>query len=123
MTEPTTLDTWGILEIMGHVRLAGRISEQTIGGTAFVRIDVPEIGDRPSFSKLYGAGSIYSISPTTEDIARSVAETIQADPISPYDFSPELRAVLAAARREASRPRLAADTVDQADGDQGDAEL
>lgn len=32
---------WAILELMGHRKLAGYLSEQTIGGSAFVRIDVP----------------------------------------------------------------------------------
>lgn len=33
---------WAILELMGHRRLGGYLSEQEIAGAAFIRIDVPE---------------------------------------------------------------------------------
>ena len=48
MTEQTEtkLDTWAIVEIMGHTRIAGRITETTLAGGVFLRIDVPEAGDR-----------------------------------------------------------------------------
>lgn len=106
-TNAQALDCWAIIEIMGHVRLAGRVSEQTVASSAFLRIDVPDVGGRPGFSKLYGSSAIYCITPTTEDIARSVAETIRSEPLTPYDFSDELRQALADARR----PRLATDTT------------
>jgi len=32
---------WAILELMGHRRLAGLVSEQQIGGASFIRIDIP----------------------------------------------------------------------------------
>lgn len=32
--------TWAILELMGHRRLAGFITEQEIGGSAMLRLDV-----------------------------------------------------------------------------------
>ena len=36
-----TFEGWAILELMGHRRLAGLLSETQIGGAAFIRIDVP----------------------------------------------------------------------------------
>ena len=39
---------WAIVEIFGHQRIAGFLSEQTIGGQSFVRVDVPDLpGDTP----------------------------------------------------------------------------
>lgn len=32
---------WAFLELMGHRKLAGHVSEATIGGGSFIRIDVP----------------------------------------------------------------------------------
>jgi hypothetical protein len=32
---------WAVLELMGHRRLGGKVSEQEIAGAAFLRIDVP----------------------------------------------------------------------------------
>lgn len=82
---------WAIVEIMGHKKFAGFVSEQTIGGTAFVRVDVPEIvletADRvlPAFSKLFGAGSIYCISPCTEETARAFAAQMRSEAFSLYE--------------------------------------
>lgn len=33
---------WAILELMGHRRLGGYLTEQEIAGAAFIRIDIPE---------------------------------------------------------------------------------
>lgn len=78
-------DSWGVVEVMGHQTYAGRITEQTIGGQAFVRVDVPEIGETPPFTKLFGSGSIYCITPTSEDVARRVAAQQFKSPVYLYD--------------------------------------
>lgn len=38
-------DSWAILELMGHVRLAGRVSETMIAGAPMLRLDVPATED------------------------------------------------------------------------------
>lgn len=43
-------ESWGLLELFGHQRLAGKLSEQTIGGVHFIRIDVPDVGDIKSYT-------------------------------------------------------------------------
>lgn len=87
-------EQWCILEIMGHQRFAGLVSEQTLGGASFVRIDVPECEGQPAFTKLFGAGSIYCISPIAEDIARAMAKELRKKPVDVYDLPEELRAKL-----------------------------
>lgn len=81
-----TFDAWGLLEIMGHNRLAGRITNQAIGGCNFVRIDVPEINGAGAFTKLFGQSAIFGITITTEDVARRLAKNMQAQPIHPYEL-------------------------------------
>lgn len=83
-------EEWAIVEIMGHKRFAGKVTEQAMGGASFVRIDVPEIslptGDvLPAFTKLFGAASIYCISPCTEESARMFAQSIRAKSFSRYE--------------------------------------
>ena len=78
--------TWAIVEIMGHSRFAGYVSEQAVGGCNFVRVDVPETCGRPAFTKLFGQASIFSITPTTEIVARAVCAQILARPLSVFDL-------------------------------------
>ena len=37
------IEMWGIIDLFGHQKVAGYISEAQIGGCAFVRVDVPEV--------------------------------------------------------------------------------
>lgn len=76
--------SWGIVEVMGHKTYAGEISEQIVAGTAFVRIDVPEISGIAAYTKLIGPGSVYAISPTSEQVARIAAMKLAERPVSPY---------------------------------------
>jgi hypothetical protein len=85
--EQTTFESWAILELMGHRRMAGLVSEQTIGGQAFLRIDVPETPSQAAFTQFYGAGSVYCMTPTTEEIARAVAAGAQVRPVQRYELA------------------------------------
>lgn len=84
-------EAWGLVEVMGHTRYAGKITEQSIGGQAFVRVDVPAFEDRPAFTKLLGGGSIFAITPTTEQIARGLAQQCSNAPINVYDLPTSYR--------------------------------
>ncbi len=79
-------ETWAVVELLGHKKLAGFVSEQTIAGAALIRVDVPETVHehnviptevRPAYTKLIGVGSIYCITPTTEEVARRCAREIE----------------------------------------------
>ena len=75
------------------------VTEQAIGGASFVRVDVPAVqadGDGlPAFTKLLGAGSIYAISPCTEETAKAFAARARARAFSVYE-APRLPAPTAA---------------------------
>lgn len=77
---------WAIVDVMGHQRYIGQVSEQVIAGTGFVRVDVPETSTEKPWTKLIGTSSIYAITPVTEEIARHMAESRQSAPVSPYDL-------------------------------------
>lgn len=88
-SESKPFETWAVLEIMGHDRYAGLVTEQAVGGCAFVRVDVPAIGNREDFTKLFGQGSIFSITPVSETVARAMAESFQSKPLNVY--APDLQ--------------------------------
>jgi len=79
-------EQWAIVEVMGHQRFAGRVTEEAVGGANFVRVDVPAIGDQPEFTKLFGPSSIYCITITSERVARAAAESMRVVPVSSYDI-------------------------------------
>ncbi|MHB9105784.1 MAG: acetyltransferase [Armatimonadota bacterium] len=86
--ESTTFDPcWAILELMGHRRIAGHVSEATIAGQSFIRIDVPDVPGQDAFTQFYGAGSLYCLTPTTEEIARAVAARSIVRPVERYELA------------------------------------
>jgi len=78
-------DTWGLLELMGHQRIAGKLSEENFGGT-FIRVDVPEVNDTPAYTKLFGQSAIYAVTFTSEEVARKLAERLRIVPVQPYEI-------------------------------------
>lgn len=76
---------YAILELFGHTRIAGEVSEHNLGGT-FVRVDVPAVNGRPAFTKLYGQSAIYSISFVDRDVCLAAAERLQLVPINTYNL-------------------------------------
>lgn len=85
MSEDTKFETWAVIEVMGHKRYAGFVTEQTVAGAAFVRVDVPECEDLPAFTKLLGAGSIYAITPCTEETAKAFAAKLRERAFKTYE--------------------------------------
>jgi hypothetical protein len=112
MEQAEKFDSWGIVEVMGHKRFAGHVTEQTIAGSALVRVDVPEtrhqqgdaIETKPGYTKLIGVGSIYCLTPTTEEVARLAAQQIERYndplPVALPVALPVPRAALAAGARD-----------------------
>jgi len=87
MSEPTqAFDQWAVVDVMGHQRYAGRVTEQVIAGAGFIRVDVPETKGGPGFTKLFGPGAIHSITICTEASARTVADLIFVPPIVEFDI-------------------------------------
>lgn len=114
--------TWALVEIMGHQRYAGFVTEQTIAGSAFLRVDVPTIGDKPAFTKLFSPSSVYAITPCAEDLVKSVAESLGKQPMSIWDLPESLKSKLKGIE---SRSHVGSydgddDDVDPYDGDDDD---
>ena len=79
-------DSWAMVEIFGHKRTAGRVSEQEIAGKGFIRVDVPGVNGQKPYTKFFGASAIYGITPTDEAHATAAAETWQPRPVGFYEI-------------------------------------
>jgi len=77
-------ESWAVVELFGHQKIAGRVSEQQIAGSTMLRIDVPEAEGQTGFTRFYGGNAVYSITPTDEVTTRRAVEMLQARPITIY---------------------------------------
>lgn len=111
MTENNVaFESWCIVEVMGHSKYAGFVSEQKIAGARLVRVDVPECEGRPAFTKLLGVASIFAITPCTESVARAAVKSFFSRPFSMFELP-----MLPAPRAE--------DRMDYVDDDDDDSSL
>lgn len=106
---------WAVVELMGHVRLAGRLSEVERFGTKMARLDVPTqepcgcpnpaeptveccrchgLGVVHSFAtKFFGGQSVYCVTVVTEEVARIAArQSSDVAPVQPWHLPRALAA-------------------------------
>jgi hypothetical protein len=76
---------WALVELFGHQRIAGKVTEAEIGGGKFIRVDVPAIGTQQPVTKFYGPAAIYGITPVTEETALALAKRIDSAPVPAWD--------------------------------------
>jgi len=93
MTESDKFSHWAIVDVMGHQRYVGLVTEQVVAGCGFVRVDIPESQGCPAWTKLIGAGSIYAITPIAEDVARQMAASQRSRPVQEWDLPKRLTTV------------------------------
>jgi hypothetical protein len=86
-------EEWAIIELFGHQKIAGRVSEQQIGGCSFVRVDVPKTQNVPAFSRLFGNGAIYSITVTDERSATMAAQMFTPEPMDRWTVDHHIKAL------------------------------
>lgn len=80
----TIPDTWAKVELMGHICLAGKLSEEEKFGSKLARLDIPN-GDEFT-TQYFGGSAVYRISIVTEEVARHIARNSASAPISPWDY-------------------------------------
>ena len=84
MTEQNHFDSWIILELMGHRKNAGRLTERTIGGKGFLQIDIPH--EDGMQTQLYSPDAVYCITPVSEAIARAAAPRFVEAPVQEWEL-------------------------------------
>lgn len=116
--EETKFSGWGLAELMGHVRIAGRFSERSIAGTSLLQVDIP-LSDEPDHfrTQFVGGGSIYALHPTDEKTARALAKRLGTRPTYAYDVEQQLRIEQRAAETVAAEPAVRVYSGDDPDAD------
>lgn len=110
---------WMILELMGHRRLAGLVSEQTFAGAAFVRIDVPQPVDEQNTApwvatQFYSPSAVYCMTPCREELARKIAAGARPAPVTEWDLPRPERSAL---------PRIVGDGEGLDHGDEAEDDI
>lgn len=77
---------WAVVELMGHLKVVGLCTEATVAGQKLLRVDALNAKGE-SHTRYFGPGSIYAITPCSEQIARGMAANIGQDPISRFDLA------------------------------------
>ena len=77
-----TFEQWAIIELIGHRRLGGLVTEVEMFGTKMARVDTPpgEEGGQ-TITQSSGGSSIYALTVTDEETARAVARASQQRPV------------------------------------------
>ena len=79
------LKSWALVELFGHQRIVGFLSQQTFGSGVLFRIDVPDLlkdsqVQRKGFTRYFGLSAIYSITPVDEQTVREMLPFIDGTP-------------------------------------------
>jgi hypothetical protein len=81
--EKAVFEVHALVELFGHQRIAGKVSEHVIAGSGFIRVDVPATSKRAGFTRFFGPSAIYGITPVEETVAQALAESIYIPDIVP----------------------------------------
>lgn len=85
-TKSDKFESWCLVELFGHQKIVGKVTEATLASGAFLRVDVPEFNGSPAFTRFYGPGAIYSINPITEEVARGLMAQYRHEPVSRWEL-------------------------------------
>ncbi len=78
---------WGILELMGHVKMAGFITQEELFGTKMGRIDIPAGDGEEAITQYFGGSSVYRLTPVSEATARAFAMRNRPRPVHLYELA------------------------------------
>ncbi len=107
-------DGWAIVDVLGHQRYVGYVTTEAYGQAVLFRIDVPALEARErvtkqpgyvgdgycpagttvkegaieGYTKLIGSGSIYAITPCTQDAALKAVDEMQRRPLMSVKLPP-----------------------------------
>lgn len=103
-SQANQIETWAVVEIFGHQKIAGFVRTAVLGSACMLRVDVPELPEEereesgwsyekgeqitrrvklaavPGFTRYLGISSIFSLTPCTEEFARAAQKRMRIEP-------------------------------------------
>lgn len=105
-----------VIELFGHNTIAGFVTEESIAGVGFIRVDVPFTDDEhPAFTKYFHPSAVYGLSPCNAAVAMTAAMRLRVRPVSPYTVPVERQLVDSRANEWEEGRRLADAQVEDGD--------
>jgi hypothetical protein len=104
--QPTTFDVWAIVEMLGHRRVIGHVTEQVIAGSGFIRVDSPGPDGSIAQTQFVAPASVYAITPISEFAARLATHSSTPEPVTVWDLPEHIRLAI----------RQSSEVVDDNDG-------
>ena len=83
----TLTETYCLLELMGHQKVAGLLTETTIAGKGMLRVDIPNEKGQTIHTRFYSPDAVYSISPVDRQICIGIAVKCNVRPVTIYDLA------------------------------------
>ena len=85
---PEGLIAWALVELFGHARLVGKVNVDPVDFPGMIRVDVPDLLEngkvvREGFTRYFGRGAIYSVTPITEQAVRELLPHVDGKPARP----------------------------------------
>ena len=111
-----SFEGWAVLEIFGHQRYAGYVTTEAFGQAVLFRVDVPPLEERErtakhyeydgdgtsippgstvkedavqGYTKYFGPGAIYAMTPCTQDAAQKAVAAMQTRKVSVVKLAEE----------------------------------
>lgn len=144
-TTPSLIETWAIVEIMGHVKLAGHIRTEAFGAVCMLRVDVPELPEKrtkgqthysedgrwldtpvdseqiqpaePAYTRYFGLQAVFSLTPCDEATARGALESMRRMPAKLLRLTGALPAPTVDPRDDGPGEYLNSDELDELEAD------
>ena len=112
----STFEGWAVVEVFGHQRYAGFVTTEAFGQAVLFRVDVPPLAERErvtkhygydddgkaippgstvkesavqGYTKFFGPGAIYAMTPCTQDAAEKAVESMQSRKVSVVSIAPD----------------------------------
>ena len=82
----TQFECWAVIELFGHKKIAGFVTEATIGGASLIRCDIPNSDGSISHTRYLGPSAIYSLNPVKKEVAIRLAQFYADRPVAEYEL-------------------------------------